>query len=96
MESFSQFIQESVLNMDKDALKRYAAMKDKGVPMYQLMDPNSNKVVSKGQDVDYYVDGNKQYGTVVSVNAKTGIAKIKNSKTKEVDEIQAYPKGVIY
>lgn len=84
------------IRMTKDAIDRYAAMKVNGRPQYQLMSPGSTRVVSKGEAVDYYDDnGDKCYGVVQSVNAKTGEVKIKCSKTKQVVTIQGYPKGVI-
>lgn len=96
MKTFAQFLSEARVDLDKDALARYAAMKTKeGTPMYQLLHPTDPKVVSKGETVDYYVDGNKVNGTIVSIDAKSGIVKIKNSKTKEVDEIQGYPKSSV-
>lgn len=84
------------IQMTKEAIARYAAMKDKNQrPLYQFMQAGSTDVVSKGQDVDFYAEsnGDKKYGIVQSVDAKSGIVKI---KTKEgVVSVQGYPKGVI-
>lgn len=84
------------IRMTKEAIARYAAMKDKNNrPMYQFMQPGSTAVVSKGQDVDFYdANGDKQYGIVQSVDAKSGMVKIKQ-KGGEVVSVQGYPKAVI-
>ncbi len=96
---FKEYAAQKKVNMTPEALARYAAMKrPDGAPQYQFVDPNPkhNSLVSKGMDVDYYDDvGDKQYGVVVSVNAASGIVKIKDSKTKKTVDVVGYPKGVI-
>lgn len=84
------------VKMTKDSIARYAAMKDKNNrPMYQFLQAGSTAVVSKGQDVDFYdANGDKQYGIVQSVDAKSGMVSVKQ-KGGEVVSVQGYPKAVI-
>uniref|UniRef100_A0AAU6W3X9 Uncharacterized protein n=1 Tax=Pseudomonas phage Cygsa01 TaxID=3138529 RepID=A0AAU6W3X9_9VIRU len=84
-----------VLCLTPEAIGRYYAMKGKnGAPMYQFMTPHGTGIVQKGQDVDYYDEnGDKKYGIVQSVNAATGVVKVKSGQT--VAEVIGYPKGVI-